>query len=338
MIRGVRSRGASLQDAILVATSEPASASANRFYAREFFEACRSRLNAGGVLGLRLRASENAWTPASRARIVSIHAALASVFPHAVVLPTPGLLVMVASGAALPQRNVVIARMAERGIHPRLATPEFMRYVYDNDRREEAERAMGGAGVGANSDASPVAFRYAMILWVGKVWPQAATFDPVARLSARVPQALGLVSLGVVAVLVLVVRRAAAARRIVIVFLAGLVGMLLEAVVLLYYQVTSGVLFSGLGVLLATFMAGLAAGSAMADRRGRAWGRAPGVVLLIALALAGAAIGAWTASGRAAGLVSCALALVFVGTGVGAIFGWASLQGRETDRMVIAPL
>jgi spermidine synthase len=89
-------------DLILVATAEPTSGEANRFYTREFFQLCAGRLNSGGVLAFRLRSAENVWTPLLSARMVSIHRALESVFADTVVLPGVINLVL-ASPAPLPR-------------------------------------------------------------------------------------------------------------------------------------------------------------------------------------------------------------------------------------------
>jgi hypothetical protein len=54
-------------DAILVGMPDPDSGQANRFYTREFFEQCAKRLNAPGILGLRLRSAEDFGACRSRA-------------------------------------------------------------------------------------------------------------------------------------------------------------------------------------------------------------------------------------------------------------------------------
>ncbi len=49
-------------------------------------------------------------------------------------------------------------------------------------------------------------------------------------------------------------------RRVLLVAAAGFMGMVLETILILYYQVKHGVLYQDIGLLLMSFMAGLAAG------------------------------------------------------------------------------
>ncbi len=62
-------------------------------------------------------------------------------------------------------------------------------------------------------------------------------------------------------VLFLIARTRLRLKRILLAALAGFMGMILETMLILHYQVKSGVLFQNIGILLMVFMAGLTAGS-----------------------------------------------------------------------------
>ena len=68
-------------DLILVGMPEPASGQANRFYTKEFFQQCLSKLNLNGVLAFSLQSSENIWTLQQARRIISVYPAARSAFP-----------------------------------------------------------------------------------------------------------------------------------------------------------------------------------------------------------------------------------------------------------------
>ena len=89
---------------------------------------------------------------------------------------------------------------------------------------------------------------------------------------------------------------------------AGFAGMVLESTVMLYYQVKYGVLYQDIGVMLMSFMAGLAAGAWVVERAQRGvGGRMKNVRLWSGFLLLGfcalcAFVYGQLFSGRAAGL------------------------------------
>jgi hypothetical protein len=113
--------------------------------------------------------------------------------------------------------------------------------------------------------------------------------------------------------------------------LAGGYGMVLESVLVLYYQTTHGVLYRDLGLLLTAFMAGLALGAYL-FRPVRVH------VLIVALALASLAFAAGIDAGVLQSLSAVVVALVCLGALVAAAFAQASRQGAPDQAAVTAPL
>jgi spermidine synthase len=322
---------------LLVGAPEPASAQANRYYTREFFEQCARALAPGGVAGLRLHTSENYWTATQRERITAIHRAVAPVFQQVRLVPTPTMLLMIAGSGLATDAESLVERFVARQLVPRLATPEFLRYVYEGDRRGEAERLVRRGTTPPNTDAMPAAFRLALIGWLGRFWPGLANTGLATLDRARLPRAWLAVTAAVL-VAVLAVLRRWRARHLAFVAVIGLIGMLLESVVILHYQVARGVLFADVGLLLTAFMAGLSAGAAVAHRCAATWTRRRAALIGATLALACGAIGAWVASGAAPNLPASCAALLAAGGFTGALFGWASVDAPERVRQRAATL
>ena len=256
-------------DLILSGMPEPDSGQANRFFTREFFEACREHLNPGGVLAFRLRSAENLWTPALARRTASICDAAKAVFADVLVLPGTINVILACDGRLVRDPEILVSRFTERGIKARLVSAPYLRYMLTNDRFAEIAGLLARTEAPVNTDARPVCYPFTLLLWLSRFFPSLglASWPEIGPLSPW-PWA----GIAAVAVAFVLVRRSQALRRTTLVLLAGFVGMVLEGSIFLAYQTRRGVLYQDLGLLLMLFMAGLAAGS-LAVLRGARRGR-----------------------------------------------------------------
>jgi hypothetical protein len=225
--------------------------------------------------------------------------------------------------------------MKERGFAGRLVTPEYLRYVLTNDRVEQAARLLSGSDAPPNTDSRPACYQQTVLLWLGKFLPE-FTAQRVADRRALA------VLLAVAAALLLLCRLRPGWRRSALVAVAGFGGMATESVVLLRYQAESGSLYQDIGLLLTSFMAGLAAGAFAFDRLAslrppvRRWW---GAVLLAALAAlsGGLALGA-EGGGFLFRMAPAATILCLCGTLVAGLFGYASRMGVTDQGQAVSPL
>jgi spermidine synthase len=333
-------RGAGRHDVIVVGAHDPDSGQANRFYTSQFFAACASRLEEDGVVAFRLRTAENVWTPAQALRFASVHAAVRTAFAHVVVLPGATTVVL-ASQAALPQNaEPLVRRHGERELRTALVGPAYLRYLFANDRRAAIDEVVGRTRVPVNTDAYPVCYRYALVLWIGRFWPALAGVDPRAPMAMRAASLAIGVALSAVAALLWWARRRSARQGAVYVAFIAAAGLLIESVVLMHYQVTRGVVFQDIGLLVAAFMAGLSVGTWVASRVPRRPGspRAAGMAIAAVMLVAGPVAAAAVEAGVAMTLAAAVTALSVTGGIVGAAFGWASLRDATRQRAAIGPL
>lgn len=330
-------------DLIVVGMPEPSSGQANRFYTREFFELCASRLAPDGVVAFRLSSAEN-YLPAPLARrLASIVRAARLSLPHVVVLPGTTNFVFASRSPLEREPAALEERLRARGIQARLVSDLYVRYLYTNDRFDEVARIAAAEDVPANADAEPICFSYTALAWLSMFVPVGSILDAAASLrEAALGGALRWVALAALGATFLAARRAPALRRAVLAAVAGFAGMALETIVLLHYQVKSGVLYQDLGLLLTAFMAGLAAGAFALDllarraRGGARWFWGPALVL--ALAGLSAAVALAVKTGALAGRIEAAGALAAAGALVSAIFAFASLHRVEDQRAAVSPL
>ena len=133
-------------------------------------------------------------------------------------------------------------------------------------------------------------------------------------------------------------------RRAMLVAAAGFTGMVLETILILYYQVKHGVLYQDIGLLLMSFMAGLAVGAIVINKKmlrqvnNQTLSRWHGINLLIGFCFLCASMGMSVTMNISAGLFQISCLLAATGFLVAGIFAYASLHEIEDQKNVISPL
>lgn len=329
-------------DLIVVGMPEPSSGQANRFYTREFFDLCASRLSEGGVVAFRLSSAENYLPPPLARRLSSIAAAARASLPHLVVLPGTTNIIF-ASKAPLPREPAALeTRLEERKIEARLVTGRYVRYLYTNDRFEEIAKLIDATSAPVNTDAEPFCYQYTVLAWLSMFIPVSWLFEASSDLRrAATEGSLRWILPGALAAAFLAARVSPWLRRALLAAVAGFAGMTIETVALLQYQVKSGILYQDIGLLLTMFMAGLSVGAFAIDRlaqsaRGprRTWG----LGLLLAFATVSGISALGVRAGGLAGLLEASAILFASGALVSSLFAYAALYGVEDQRAAVSPL
>jgi Na+/melibiose symporter-like transporter len=180
---------------------------------------------------------------------------------------------------------------------------------------------------------------------LSKFFPRIALVDPSSIMDndfLKPPLSLLLwISLPI---LFLLSRFLPAFRRIVLVTAAGFLGMVLETILILYYQVKHGALYQDIGLLLMSFMAGLALGAMIINRLmvrpidSQKLPRWYGISLLIGFCLLCAFTETKITMSISAGLAQTSWLLAVAGFLVAGIFAYASLHEIEDQKKVISSL
>jgi spermidine synthase len=331
-------------DLILVGMPEPASGQANRFYTLEFFKQCSAKLNPGGILGFKLRTAENLWTIPLTGRNASIYSALQAVFPEVLFLPGTTN-VVTASLSPLPRTPEIMSRrLQDMKITTRLISPNYINYLFTNDRFFTIRDLLRKEKAPPNTDIRPVCYQYAFVIWLSKFFPRIALVDPASMTNEDVLKPpLLLLWIGL-PIIFLLSRFQPKLRRALLVAVAGFLGMVLETILILYYQVKYGVLYQDIGLLLMSFMAGLALGAMIINRQmvrqdnnqkiSRGWG----IILLIGFCFLCAFTGMRLTMSFPAGLVEIAGLMAATGFLVAGILAYVSLYEIDDQKKVISPL
>jgi len=332
-------------DIILVGMPEPTSGQANRFYTQEFFEQCSARLNSGGILAFTIRSSENLWTPQLTRRNGSIYRALESVFHDIVILPGVTNTFIASHSTLVRNPTVLIERFLSRSIKARLITSPYINYLYTNDRFLQINQILKESEAPLNTDVKPVCYQYTIALWLSKFFPSLTRadftlFKEKEKKPIRLYWILFLTSIPVI----LVFRFWRFSRRVLLMGFAGFLGMVMETLFILHYQVKSGILFQDIGILLMSFMAGLSLGSFSINKLAYFLSgkykisRWVGFCLLLSFGLLGVSFNFVLYSEIFSEIIGAALFLLIDGFLVAGIFAYTSLSNVKNQRFVVSPL
>ncbi len=262
-------------DVIIVNMADPVNARINRYFTREFFREAKRTLAPGGVFSISVGSSEEIISPVLASFLGSVSRTLSSVFPHAAVVPG-GTAFFVASG--LPSRvdidpAVLANRMKDRGIENSYVTEQYLLYQLNKERIEYARRTVESAKTaGINTDLTPTVYYYNMVL--RSYWLSPGLKIKLASIAGSRP------ILPVVAIILAAfvyggfirfrARKPAslpAATVVPAVLTSGFSEIALTVVIIIAFQTFRGYVYSALGLIISSFMIGLAIGTGVARSR-----------------------------------------------------------------------
>lgn len=230
-------------DVVLINLPEPSTAHFNRYYSVEFFEALRKKLRTGGIVCTGLPSSANYMSGEALKANSVLYNTLRSVFPQVIMIQGRKNFYL-ASDSALTYR--VTARIDTLGFNNIYVNAY---YVNDDLIKARGEQALAtlDRNAGIDRDLRPLAYYHQLRLWLsyfhtGLTMPViiilviflicVVTFKPVS---------LGL-------------------------FTGGFTSASLEFILIIVFQIIYGYVYQMTGVIIMTFMGGLALGSLVVYR------------------------------------------------------------------------
>jgi spermidine synthase len=321
-------------DIILSGMPEPASGQNSRFYTKEFFEEISTCLNKKGVFAFKLPSSENFWTPALQKRNASIYKSLKAVFKDIVVLPGTSNIFIASNDSLIRDPVILSERLRSRRNENKLVTPEYINYLYKNDRFNEIAGLLNDSTAAINTDIKPICYQYTLAIWLSKFFPGSEQWDFTLSKITQTPLTKMLLGFFIF-ILILAGRKWKSFRRSFLVFIAGFQGMVLEIILLLNYQMHNGILFQNIGLLIMGFMLGLASGSWIVNRIIKKY---TGFFLIASSIIMYLLLGILINSGDLNTFLNSAIALVISGFLTSGIFAFASRFNVEDQKKIISPL
>ncbi|MHC9543820.1 MAG: hypothetical protein AB9903_30270 [Vulcanimicrobiota bacterium] len=276
-------------DLIILTLSDPSTAMLNRFYTEEFFNDIKRIMSSQGVLVLTLSSSANYVGSETADYQASVYATLHSVFPYIEISPGDRYVYFAsaAPGVVTSDPRELSRRLLKRKISEREFSPLLFDELFNRERVAAAIRTVERPGVALNTDMKPVTYFYNLVRWDRMSGSHLATFFAIVR-QIRAPHLFGLLTaLLLLRLLIVTLRREPEEKRIrfnlcCAVAALGFSSMALEIVLLFAFQNLFGYLYQMIGVLVASFMAGMSAGAAAARRSHRGFGLLMAVQVLCA--------------------------------------------------------
>jgi spermidine synthase len=251
-------------DVAIIDVPAPATAQLNRFYTAEFLGEVKRVLEADGVVCFALGRYENYVSPELARMLSSACLSLKKSFHNVLAIPGSRVFLLGSDG---PLSADIADRIEQRHIKTRLVNRHYLEGMLTADRMADLASATAQPA-SMNTDFNPILYYYHLRHWM-------------SQFNVR----LGLMQAGLLVLLGFYLIRLRGSA--VVLFASGFAASALEVVLLLAFQVLCGSVYHQVGVIVTVFMAGLALGASMMNRRPNLGARS---LSLLALAIAGYAV------------------------------------------------
>jgi spermidine synthase len=253
-------------DVLIINLGDPYTAMINRYYTKEFFQETSRILSADGILSMSVTSSANYLNEETRDFLRSLHTTLRTVFPEVRSIPGDSNIFLVSQrpGVLTLDVQVIMQRLKDRSIQTQYVREYNLPYRLSPDRIREIDRILEQPGQ-LNTDAHPIAYLYDIILW-------STHFDD--RLSGVMKKLQAVKAGHILIILPLLILMAGAAITKVrptfpvtlSIMATGFSEIIFQVLVILAFQTLYGYAYYRIGLIIASFMAGLVGGSLLARR------------------------------------------------------------------------
>jgi spermidine synthase len=255
-------------DLILVGILEPSNLQTNRFFTQEFFSLAKKRLNKGGILVLGLPGSLTYLNEELKNLNSCIFHTLKSVFSYIRVIPGDGANLFLSSDSqeiSTIGRTQIIERLNQRNIKADVVVPWHIENKLHHGWQDWFSRFLQGGSQKINSDLNPVGLFYSISHWN-------ALFAPSLRWLFRQFERINLGTIVLLFVFFLLFYFSFRSKNIrffrtgipFAIITTGFAGMSFDLILIFAFQSIYGYVFSWIGLLVASFMAGAACGGMLA--------------------------------------------------------------------------
>ncbi len=256
-------------DVVLLSAPNPVSGRLNRYYTVEFFRAVKGVLANRGVLCLSLTGGENYITREGQLLVGSVYLALKETFGKIYIYHINDKLILVVSDNMRMKRLTpmrVKDELLARDVGSNYLADGNVDYLYQPFRQEQAEELMlDSAGeIFPNTNYKPIAYFLGLVRW-----SRLGGFGEFLKPFFKLKLWMWLLLCGIFALIVKVMSYVIFKGRLdklLLIPVIGFQGLLIEMLLLYYFQALMGYLYWAIGILTSIFMVGLFLGSSVYKR------------------------------------------------------------------------
>jgi len=252
-------------DLVLVGISNPSTLQINRLFSKEFFSLVKGRLEKGGILVIVLPGSLTYLSKELGDLNACILNTLKGVYPYVLVIPGDFNLFLASSSSevSLINHTLLSQRLNERGLEVSLLTPSHIKYKLASRWVDWFSASIKGATEKINQDFSPLGMFYSLAYWNSLFSPHTKW---LFRWFEHVDLRLLIIPLSIFTLVFLIIcfKGSTIFTKLSIPFAimaSGFAGMIFDLALIYTFQTLYGYVFHQIGVLVAAFMVGIAAGS-----------------------------------------------------------------------------
>ncbi len=254
-------------DVIFIGIMEPSNLQTNRLFTREFFALARQRLRKDGLLVFGLPGSTTYLNEELSNLNGSIYHTLTGVFDHIRIIPGEGRNLFIASeapGILTIDREEVIRRLGQRNLQSEATIPWHIENKLHQGWQDWFARLIADSSHKINSDFRPLGLFYSISHWNALFAPSLrGVFNALETLSVKAILFASAFLLLCYFLLRMLKADPAGAGVPLSIMATGFAGMIFSLMILFTFQSIYGYVFSWIGVLVAAFMAGTAAGATL---------------------------------------------------------------------------
>ncbi len=254
-------------DVILIGLPQPSDLATNRLFSEEFFVLAKGRLNKNGIISFCLPGSLTYISEEMRDLNACILNSLKAGFSNTRIIPGDYNIILASNGQGVFKTTAeeFSRKLVALGVKTSLLNPAYLKYRFGAVWLEWFNRSLSGATKQPNRDLQPFAVFQVLIFWNKEF-----SFSLAKALEAVQGLNLKLIFLVVAVITVLFLPVSMRRPRFSLAYCiatSGFFGMLLNLLLIFSFQVFYGYLYYMLGLLIAVFMAGVAAGSILLTQR-----------------------------------------------------------------------
>lgn len=252
-------------DCVIIALGDPCTAQLNRFYTAEFFNELSHVLNKGGIVSFGVTSSESYIGRELNDFLSSIYVTLKKSFSDVLIIPGDTAYFLASGGKSklTYDYRVLMERARKRGMNLQYVREYYLFSKLSPQKTAYIKKAIiKNTGVKANYDFRPISYYYDIIFWSSRFRDSLFSRLLKAATEIRVWAAVALLCIFIIFYTSKRAGRRGGTRRIALiaVMACGFSSLAFQVLILISFQILYGYLFYKLGIILTSFMVGLALG------------------------------------------------------------------------------